>query len=70
MIGYCHRHDVKFDTDWHECCPTCEAMEIEVTQAENGWSAHFTGVPDDRNGAAWSYATTEDEAVSNLLRIA
>lgn len=66
----CHRHDETWDSDFSQFCPRCEILDIEVTQAENGWAAHFASDPDDKEGVAWGYATTEDDAIDNLLRVA
>lgn len=63
----CDRHDQMWDCDWHECCPKCEALSIEVERCGGGFIAWFDADDPANPRRPIGEGATEDEAIDNLL---
>lgn len=74
-IMRCSKHDVQFDSDFHELCPRCANTEIKTTFVyppiplrQYDWEAHFDDdEPNDNGRMKVGFGRTETEAINDLI---
>jgi hypothetical protein len=70
-IGYCHRHDRKFDLDWDTECPECveDVVVKEAPVQPSGTEKYYYAFLEDEPEIGSGIGTSKEKAENELYQL-